>query len=112
MGKQGQAEYLCERLPEAQLLSIDGSAPVLWIEDPDPLVTAIERFLGSVKTEEEEFDRVLALAAVRAPIETAMPPGFPFDHLDFSGVKPRADCETCLVAWAQRTARAGPSKEA
>lgn len=59
-GSKAQAEYLCERLPGAQLLRVAGSAPVLWIEDPDPLVTAIERFLGSVKTEEEEFDRVLA----------------------------------------------------
>jgi class 3 adenylate cyclase len=31
----------------------------LW-EDPDPLVSAVERFLSSVEEEESEFERVLA----------------------------------------------------
>jgi class 3 adenylate cyclase/pimeloyl-ACP methyl ester carboxylesterase len=59
-GSRAQAEYLAARVPGSELLPIDGSAPVLWIEDPEPLVSAIERFLGSVTTEEQEFDRVLA----------------------------------------------------
>jgi class 3 adenylate cyclase/pimeloyl-ACP methyl ester carboxylesterase len=59
-GGRPQAEYLCERIPGAKLLAIEGSAPVLWIEEPEPLVSAIERFLASVRTEEQEFDRVLA----------------------------------------------------
>ncbi|MGN6170230.1 MAG: adenylate/guanylate cyclase domain-containing protein, partial [Solirubrobacteraceae bacterium] len=59
-GSKGQAEYLSARIPGSELLPVNGSAPVLWIEDPEPLVSAIERFLGSITSEEQEFDRVLA----------------------------------------------------
>ncbi len=59
-GSKAQAEYLSRRVPGAQVVPVEGSAPVLWIEEPEPLVTAIERFLRTVKTEEEDLDRVLA----------------------------------------------------
>jgi class 3 adenylate cyclase len=47
-------------VPGAQLIAVEGSAPVVWIEEPEPLVGAIEAFLGSVEDEQKEFDRVLA----------------------------------------------------
>jgi class 3 adenylate cyclase/pimeloyl-ACP methyl ester carboxylesterase len=59
-GNREQAEYLADRVPAAQLLPIPGVAPNPWIEEPDPLVCAIERFLQSVAEEEAAFDRVLA----------------------------------------------------
>lgn len=59
-GNRGQAQYLADRVAAAQLLPIPGAAPNPWIEEPDPLVSAIERFLGSVEEEEAAFDRVLA----------------------------------------------------
>jgi class 3 adenylate cyclase len=59
-GNREQAQYLADRVPAAQLLEIPGAAPNPWIEEPDPLVSAIERFLASVEEEEAEFDRVLA----------------------------------------------------
>lgn len=55
-----QATYLAERLPSAELVGVPGWSPVVWIEDPEPFVSAIERFLASVQRQEEEFDRVLA----------------------------------------------------
>jgi class 3 adenylate cyclase/pimeloyl-ACP methyl ester carboxylesterase len=59
-GSKAQAEYVAERVPGAHVVPVEGSAPVLWIEDPEPLVTAVEKFLYSVKSEEDDLDRVLA----------------------------------------------------
>jgi class 3 adenylate cyclase/pimeloyl-ACP methyl ester carboxylesterase len=58
-GSYEQATYLAERLPSAELVGVDGWAPVIWIEEPEPFVSAIEGFLASVQTQEEEFNRVL-----------------------------------------------------
>ena len=57
---QQQASYLAERIPGARVVGIPGVAAVAWMEDPEPLVSAIERFLGSVADEEADFDRVLS----------------------------------------------------
>jgi class 3 adenylate cyclase len=42
------------------LVEVPGVAFVPWVEEPDPLVAAIEGFLSSVRREEAELDRVLA----------------------------------------------------
>jgi class 3 adenylate cyclase/pimeloyl-ACP methyl ester carboxylesterase len=55
-----QGAYLADRIPGARLTGVPGIAPVVWIEDPDPYVAAIEKFLASVRAEEAELDRVLA----------------------------------------------------
>ena len=59
-GDQDNARYLAGLIPAAELVAVDGSAPVLWMEDPEPLVSAIEAFIASVRVQEGEFDRVLA----------------------------------------------------
>jgi class 3 adenylate cyclase len=41
-------------------VGIPGAAVVVWVEDPEPLVSEIESFLGSVTEEEADFDRLLA----------------------------------------------------
>ncbi len=51
---------MAERLPSAELVGVPGWAPVVWIDDPEPLVSAIEGFVASVQRQEEEFNRVLA----------------------------------------------------
>jgi class 3 adenylate cyclase/pimeloyl-ACP methyl ester carboxylesterase len=58
-GERANAMYLSDRLPAAELVEVEGAAPVLWIEEPEPLVSAVERFLDSVQRQEQEFDRVL-----------------------------------------------------
>ena len=55
-----QAAYLADRIPGARLAGVPGIAPVVWIENPDAYVAAIEEFLSSVRAEEAELDRVLA----------------------------------------------------
>src|SRR5712691_8366254 len=52
--------YLAERVPGAKLVGVAGSSPVLWLEEPTPIVSAIERFLASVGEEEADLNRVLA----------------------------------------------------
>jgi class 3 adenylate cyclase len=44
----------------SSFVGIPGAAVVVWVEDPEPLVSEIESFLGSVTEEEADFDRVLA----------------------------------------------------
>ena len=44
----------------ARLIEIPGAAHVIWVEDPEPYVSALEQFLASVQDEEAELDRVLA----------------------------------------------------
>jgi class 3 adenylate cyclase/pimeloyl-ACP methyl ester carboxylesterase len=51
--------YLAEQIPGAKLVGVAGSSPVMWIEEPTPVVSAIEQFLASVSTEEADLDRVL-----------------------------------------------------
>src|SRR4051812_35069946 len=59
-GSRAHAEYLAQRLPAAQVVGVPGSAGVVWVEDPEPIASAIERFLASVRDEEATCDRVLA----------------------------------------------------
>ena len=47
-------------IPGATLVEIPGTAHVIWIEDPEPYVSALERFLASVRDEQAELDRMLA----------------------------------------------------
>ena len=52
--------YTTERIPGAALVAVPGVAFVPWVEEPGPLVSAMEHFLASVRQEEVELDRVLA----------------------------------------------------
>jgi class 3 adenylate cyclase len=54
------AEFNVGHIPGAQLVEVPGAAHVIWIEDPEPYVSAIERFLRSVMDEQVELDRMLA----------------------------------------------------
>ena len=47
-------------IPGARLIEIPGAAHVIWLEDPEPYVSTIERYLASVQDEETELDRMLA----------------------------------------------------
>ena len=54
------AAYNVDHIPGARLLELPGAAHVIWIEDPEPYVTVLERFIASVRHEEAELDRMLA----------------------------------------------------
>ena len=54
------AEFNMEHVPGARLIQVPGMAHVIWIEDPEPYVSALEHFLASVRDEQAEFDRMLA----------------------------------------------------
>jgi len=54
------AAFNVEHVPGAKLIEIPGAAHVVWLEEPEPYVAAIERFLASVQHEEAELDRMLA----------------------------------------------------
>ena len=47
-------------IPGVTLIAVDRPSAVIWIPEPEPVVSAIERFIASVQHEEAEFDRVLA----------------------------------------------------
>jgi class 3 adenylate cyclase/pimeloyl-ACP methyl ester carboxylesterase len=54
------ATYCAERIPGAVLVEVPGAAWVPWVEEPEPLVSAIEHFLASVRDEEASLDRMLS----------------------------------------------------
>jgi class 3 adenylate cyclase len=54
------ATYCAQRIPGAVLLEVPGLAFVPWVEEPEPLVSAVEHFLASVRDEEAALDRMLA----------------------------------------------------
>ena len=54
------ADYLAEQIPDCRLLAVPGVAGVIWVEDPEPVVSAVERFLDSAQRAEADLDRVLA----------------------------------------------------
>ena len=54
------AEFNARHIPGAQLVEIPGAAHVIWIEDPEPYVSALEAFLRSIQDEQAELDRMLA----------------------------------------------------
>ena len=47
-------------IPGARIAAVGGSETVIFVEDPEPLVSAIEAFLGPIWDEEQDLDRVLA----------------------------------------------------
>ncbi|HEX5642938.1 MAG TPA: adenylate/guanylate cyclase domain-containing protein [Thermoleophilia bacterium] len=47
-------------IPGAVAVPVSTPSEVIWIHDPDPIVSAIEHFIASVRHEEAELDRVLA----------------------------------------------------
>jgi class 3 adenylate cyclase len=53
------ARFLAERIPGAQLQELPGSDSALWVGGPEP-VRAIDAFLGDVRRETSELERVLA----------------------------------------------------
>jgi class 3 adenylate cyclase len=54
------AEFNLAHIPGARLIEVPGAAHVIWVEDPEPYVSALERFIASVRDEEAELDRMLA----------------------------------------------------
>jgi class 3 adenylate cyclase len=54
------AAFNVRHIPGARLVEVPGMAHVIWIEDPEPYVSALERFLASVQDEQSELDRMLA----------------------------------------------------
>ena len=47
-------------IPSATVIPVDTTAEVIWVPDPEPMVSAIERFVKSVGEEEARLDRQLA----------------------------------------------------
>ena len=47
-------------VPTATVLRIEGRSAVIWVHDPEPVVSEIERFIDSVRHEEAALDRRLA----------------------------------------------------
>ena len=56
--EQSQAE--AERIPGARMTGVSTPAAVIWLHEPEPIVSALERFIASVRHEEAALDRVLA----------------------------------------------------
>ncbi len=54
------AANVAARIPGARTASIEGEEGVVWVEEPETYVSAIEAFLDSVRQEEASFNRVLA----------------------------------------------------
>jgi len=54
------AAFNTAHIPGSTLIEVPGMAHVIWIEDPEPYVSALERFLASVHDEQSELDRMLA----------------------------------------------------
>jgi class 3 adenylate cyclase/pimeloyl-ACP methyl ester carboxylesterase len=47
-------------IPTAKLVPFAGPDAIIWVPDPEPIVTAIEEFIASVQHEEATLDRVLS----------------------------------------------------
>ena len=54
------ADFNVAHIPGATLVAVPGAAHVIWLEDPEPYVAAVEGFLASVTQEEAELERMLA----------------------------------------------------
>ena len=59
-GDRAHAAYLAGRIPLGQLARVPGSAPVVWMEEPEPFVAAVEAFLATLREHAADLDRVLA----------------------------------------------------
>jgi pimeloyl-ACP methyl ester carboxylesterase len=55
-----EGRYIAAHIPGARFIELEGSEHLPWGGDSGALVQEIERFLASIRTEEAEFDRVLA----------------------------------------------------
>ena len=55
-----EAEHTAHLIPGARLVRLDRKASVPWIEDPEPYVAEIERFIAVAREEEQDLERVLA----------------------------------------------------
>ena len=55
-----EGRYIAEHIPGARFVELEGSEHFPWGGNSGALVREIERFLASIRTEEAEFDRVLA----------------------------------------------------
>jgi class 3 adenylate cyclase/pimeloyl-ACP methyl ester carboxylesterase len=47
-------------IPASRLVGVATPPEVIWVNDPEPIVSAIEQFIASVQHEEAELDRMLA----------------------------------------------------
>jgi len=56
---RGEAVYLADHIPDAQLVELPGVDHLPWVGDSDPLLGEVEEFLTGVRTAPEP-DRVLA----------------------------------------------------
>jgi class 3 adenylate cyclase len=54
------AAFNSSHIPGARLIEVPGAAHVIWVEEPEPYVSALEQFIASVRHEEAELDRMLA----------------------------------------------------
>ncbi len=54
------AARVVDLIPGARAVAVPGREGVIWVEEPESYVSAIEGFLASIRQEEAEFDRVLA----------------------------------------------------
>ena len=55
-----EGRYIAANIPGARLLELDGSDHYPFSGDQEPLMAAIERFLGAAHSEDVDFDRILA----------------------------------------------------
>ena len=53
-------DYCLKHIPGSRLAVIPGREGVVWVEEPEPCVRAIEQFIESVRHEEAALDRMLA----------------------------------------------------
>jgi class 3 adenylate cyclase/pimeloyl-ACP methyl ester carboxylesterase len=56
----GAVDYCAAHIAGARRTLVPGSEGVVWVEDPEPLVSTLETFISSVRHEESALDRMLA----------------------------------------------------
>jgi len=57
---QELARFEAALVPTATVVPVIGRPAVIWVHDPEPIVSAVERFIETVRHEEVELDRMLA----------------------------------------------------
>lgn len=67
---QAVKDYLLSQVGGARPLPVPGYPVVVWLAEPDPYVSAIERFMASVLDEEAALDRVLATVLFTDVVES------------------------------------------
>ncbi|HEX7172026.1 MAG TPA: adenylate/guanylate cyclase domain-containing protein [Candidatus Limnocylindria bacterium] len=58
------SEYLANHIPGARLVPLPGRDAPLWMGDNAPVLTAIDRFLGTVANERDDLERVVMTVLV------------------------------------------------